>query len=207
MRDTYKPYVVAGRDRLADAARDGAWDQVLEIMQTHSGWVNAARVGGRSGYAPLHQAAWHGAGRDVVERLISLGAWRTLRTSSGERAAGLAAARGHAHLLDLLEPEVRQHVPAETLAALERRFYLLIEDVSDGLASRQQLKLPQLEILTELSTGSEMGFPVPGMYGGFTFRLDQDALIVESWWRVVQGSGQRHRITADGITLLESGFV
>jgi hypothetical protein len=30
--------------------------------------------------------------------------------------------------------------------------------------------------------------------------------IVESWSRVVEGSGKRHRIDADGTTLLEAGF-
>jgi hypothetical protein len=130
-----------------------------------------------------------------------------LRTTSGERAADIAVARGHAHLLDLLEPAVRQPVPTGTLAALERRFHVLIEEVTDGLAARLQLKLPQLEILTELSAGSRVQFPVPGMYGGFSFWLEEDALIVESWSRVVGGSGKRHRIDADGTTLLEAGFV
>jgi hypothetical protein len=45
------------------------------------------------------------------------------------------------------------------------------------------------------------------MYGGFSFWLEEDALIVESWSRVVGGSGKRHRIDADGTTLLEAGFV
>jgi len=88
-----------------------------------------------------------------------------------------------AHLLDLLEPVIRQHVPAGTLATLERRFRVQIEEVSNGLAARLQLKLPQLEILTELSAGSCVQFPVPGMYGGFSFWLEEDALVVESWSR------------------------
>jgi hypothetical protein len=206
-RDVYKPAIVTARDGLADAARSNDWVRVLEALETRSEWVNATRLGSRSGYAPLHQAAWHGADREVVLRLLDLGAWRMLRTSSGERPADIAMARGHAHLADLLEPVVIQQVPAGTLAALERRFHVLIEEVTDGLAARLQLKLPQLEILTELSAGSRVQFPVPGMYGGFSFWLEEDALIVESWSRVVGGSGKRHRIDADGTTLLEAGFV
>lgn len=49
------------------------------------------------------------------------------------------------------------------------------------------------------------------MYGGFSYRLavqdQQVALITESWCRVVGGSGQRHKITDQGIELLEEGFV
>jgi hypothetical protein len=160
-RDVYKPAIVEARDRLADAARSNDWVRVLEALETRSKWVNATRLGSRSGYAPLHQAAWHGADREVVLRLLDLGAWRTLRTSSGERAADIAMARRHAHLADLLEPVVIQQVPAGTLAALERRFHVLIEEVTDGLAARLQLKLPQLEILTELSPGACMYFPFP----------------------------------------------
>jgi hypothetical protein len=206
-RDAYKPAVVTARDKLADAARDGAWDRVLEILAAHPGWVNTTRVGSRSGYAPLHQAAWHGASPDVAGRLIDLGAWRTLRASSGERAADIASARGHTPLANLLEPVIRQPVPAAALAALQGRLHRLIEEESYALAAQHRLKLPQLEILTELPAGSRVWFPVPGMYGGFSFTLEDGALIVESWNRVVQGSGQRHRITAGSTTLLEAGFV
>jgi hypothetical protein len=206
-RDAYKPAVVTARDELADAARDGAWARVLEILVAYPDWVNTTRIGSRSGYAPLHQAAWHGAGPDVTGRLLDLGAWRTLRSSAGERPADIAAARGHTHLANLLEPVIRQPVPAATLAALQSRLHRLIEEESYALAAQHRLKLPQLEIMTELPAGSRVWFPVPGMYGGFSFTLDADALIVESWNRVVEGSGQRHRITAGSTTLLEAGFV
>jgi len=56
-----------------------------------------------------------------------------------------------------------------------------------------------------------MWFPVPGMYGGFSYRLVSigvDAkLVSESWCRVVDGSGQRHEITSEGGRLVEEGFV
>ena len=52
---------------------------------------------------------------------------------------------------------------------------------------------------------------VDGMYGGFTYWLDETdgerRLIVESWSRVVDGSGLRHSITPAGVTLLDRGFV
>jgi hypothetical protein len=206
-RDAYKPAVVADRDELADAARDGAWTRVLEITAAHPGWVNATRIGSRSGYAPLHQAAWHGAGPDVTGRLLDLGAWRTLRASSGEQATDIAEARGHTQLRNLLEPVIRQPVPTAVLAALQGRLHRLIDEESYALAAKHRLRLPQLEIMTELPTGTHVWFPVPGMYGGFRIELDGEVLTVESWNRVVAGSGQRHRITAGGTELLEAGFV
>ena len=65
--------------------------------------------------------------------------------------------------------------------------------------------LPQVEPIIEL--GRNLSCPVPGMYGGFTFRWDDDAVVSESWCRIVGGSGQRHRITVHGVELLEDGFV
>ena len=52
---------------------------------------------------------------------------------------------------------------------------------------------------------------MPGMYGGFSYRWEgmgkRARLVVESWCRVVEGSGQRHEITAEGSRLVEEGFV
>jgi len=72
------------------------------------------------------------------------------------------------------------------------------------------LRLPELEVLLELDR-PQMWFPVPGMYGGFSYWLEStgaDAkLVSESWSRVVGGSGQRHEITSAGSRLVEEGFV
>lgn len=53
-------------------------------------------------------------------------------------------------------------------------------------------------------------FPVPGMYGGFAYWLADPStgrLMVSSWSRMSQGSGQRHEVSARGFRLLEEGFV
>ena len=52
-----------------------------------------------------------------------------------------------------------------------------------------------------------MWLAVPGMYGGFHYVLRGEELVVKSWCRVVGGSGQTHRITADGYWMTESGYV
>src|SRR5207237_165570 len=77
--ETLMPEAAALRHQLADAARAYDWPRVLGILAEHPEWVNASRPGGRSLFAPLHQAAHGGAPAAVVERLLALGAWRSLR--------------------------------------------------------------------------------------------------------------------------------
>ena len=47
-----------------------------------------------------------------------------------------------------------------------------------------------------------MWFPVPGMYGGFSYWLEGKGtnvkLISDSWCRIVKGSEQRYEITSKG---------
>ncbi|MEU9376237.1 ankyrin repeat domain-containing protein [Streptomyces sp. NPDC048255] len=204
-RDVYPDDVLARRDLLADAARDGDWQRVFEQLGQNPDWVNATRVGGRSGFAPLHQAAWHGA-QDAVAVLVGCGAWRTLPTADGERALDIAVARGHKSVSALLQPLVRHPLPSATLHALEGRLHELIRADSHGLADRHRLKLPALAVLTELAE-PRMHFPVPGMYGGFSYWLEGDSLVTESASRVVGGSGRRHRITTGATELVAEGFV
>ena len=52
------------------------------------------RPGGHSRYTVLHQAAHGGAPVAVVEQLLALGAWRTIRTACGERPVDVAGAGG-----------------------------------------------------------------------------------------------------------------
>ncbi|WP_261555703.1 ankyrin repeat domain-containing protein [Frankia tisae] len=209
-RDAASADVAAVRDRIADAARDGGWEALFRELDTsnHQNWVNSTRLDGHRGFAPLHQAAWHGASSSIVDGLLSRGAWRMLRTTRGERPVDIATARGHSHLVDILRPVARHPLPAEVVAALERRLHLLLAEVSMGLTERRRMRLPQVEVLTEIPEG-RLWFPVPGMYGGADIQLEaaENALIVESWCRVVDGSGRRHRITPDETVLLEEGFV
>lgn len=69
-------------------------------------------------------------------------------------------------------------------------------------AIADELRLPELEILVELPS-PELWFPIPGMHGGFRFRLGPPApdvrLTCDSWCRVVGGSEERHEITESGV--------
>lgn len=90
---------------------------------------------------------------------------------------------------------------------IEDHFHALIRERARNLADGLVLPL----LLRDARAFNEQWFPVPGMYGGFAYSLHDEpegsVLIVESWSRVEEGSGQRHRITSDGCVLLEEGFV
>ncbi len=198
------------RRGLADCARDYDWDGVLRILAEHPRLANVSRPGGTSWYAPLHHAAHGGAPSEIVVRLIELGAWRSLVDAHGERPVDIAGRRGHADLLDPLQPRPSIAVPDGVLVGLQNEFHTVIRGRVGRLVEEQALRLPELVVLLEVG-GGPLWFSVPGMFGGFKFWLQgtgEDACLVsESWCRVAGGSGQRHLITSDGSSLVEEGFV
>ena len=204
----YKPAVVRARDALADAARTARWDQVLGLLRDSAGVLQPDhwRVAGRSWFTPLHQAAWHGAPASVVDELIALGASRTLHTADGRTARDIAAAAGHEALLPLLEPARRNPADEDILAVLDRHLNDLVEQRIRPQLTTELRPFPT-GMLTEHESGTRAWFPVPGMYGGFSIALMRNYLDVESWSRVVGGSGQAHVITVAGTVLVDEGFV
>ncbi len=198
------------RQRLADRARVYDWGEMLAILSTHPHLVNTARPGGRSLYAPLHQAAHGDAPADVVSRLLALGAWRTLRNARGERPVDIARAREHRRLMPTLEPGLEREIPPGPLLELQERFHEVIRERANDLVEKHALRLPELEPLLEMET-PRAWFAVPGMYGGFSYWLEnagvEPRLVTESWCRVAEGSGQRHEGTPAGNRLAEKGFV
>jgi hypothetical protein len=201
---------VSARAALADAARGFRWDEVLSILGEHSNWVNVSRLGGRALYAPLHQAAAGNAPVEVIARLVALGAWRTLQNARGERPVDIAERKGHRHLREPLAPVLARHVPTGVLLEMQDHFHAVIRGRAGEDVRRHRLRLPPLEPLLELER-PEVWFAVPGMYGGFHYVLERAGvkakLVVESWCRVVGGSGQRHEITSRGSRLVDEGFV
>ena len=198
------------RITFADAAKSYNWSVVFELISKHNEFVNSCRPGGKSLYAPLHQAAYGGAPAEIVRQLIELGAWRSLKNAQGERSVDVAERKGHHQLREVLEPVLKHRVPIDALLKIQSHFHEVIRGRIDRELPNHELRLPELEPLLELDR-PQMWFPVPGMYGGFSYWLDStgvDAkLIAESWNRVVGGSGQRHEITTEGSRLVEEGFV
>jgi hypothetical protein len=208
--ETLRDEAAAVRQQLADSAKAYDWSAVLALLARHRDLVNVTRPGGHSLYTVLHQAAHGGAPPNVVEQLLALGAWRTLRAAQGERPVDIAERRGHSHLLGLLTPVLQREVPPDLLQAIQRHFHAVIRERAEEMVREHALRLPELEPLLEMSE-PKLWFPVPGMYGGFSFWLDQIAgdpvLVAESWCRVVGGSGQRHLISPYGSLLVAEGFV
>jgi hypothetical protein len=202
LRATYREDELLVRDRISDAARDAQWATLFEIVGPR---INRTRPGGKEGFAPLHQAAWHGAPVDVVQQLIARGAWRTLRTAAGRTALEIAAEREHAHLAGILRPVIRHPLDESLLRGLENQLHLLIRGRSAELVVKWQLRLPQLAPLTEL-TEPKLSFPVPGQEGGYSVELRGDVLRVASWNRNLKGWAQIHAVTRTSIQLTDDAW-
>ena len=101
-------------------------------------------------------------------------------------------------------------VPEATLRALVRHFHAVIRGRAGRLVDANKLALPDAGQVSA-SADRKGWFQVSGMYGGFSYQLgrkgEASRLTVESWSRVVGGSGQRHEITARGAVLVDEGFV
>ena len=101
-------------------------------------------------------------------------------------------------------------VSEATLLAIQHHFHKVIRGRAAQLVDQQGLQLPELIALLAAKE-PKAWFAIPGIYGGFSYWLEDEGehtkLIVESWCRVVGGSGQRHEVTAHGSKLLDEGFV
>jgi hypothetical protein len=208
--ETLTPEAAEVRQKLATAAKNYDWPHTIEVLGEHPQLINSCRPDSSSFYAPLHQAAHGGAPIEVVQRMLELGAWRTLQNARGERPVDVASRKGHRHLLLLLEPSFKRQVPLGILLKIQHHFHAVIRGRANKFVEEHALRLPELEPLLEMEH-PKVWFAVPGMYGGFGYWLDEAGvnakLITKSWCRVVGGSGQRHEITSAGSSLVEKGFV
>jgi len=97
------------------------------------------------------------------------------------------------------------------LEVIKNFFHELIlkrNEFNKNFLNYENKKLPEI---TNSVWDKEEWYAVPGMYGGFAYKLverdKKPLLISSSWCRVVGGSGQKHEITIDGCILVEEGFV
>lgn len=130
-----------------------------------------------------------------------------LRNARGERPFDVARRRGHSHLLTVLDPVVVHDVSLNALNEIEPHFHALIRHRANPMIEKHELRLPDLEILRELPSPA-MWLPIPEMYGGFRFTLEQfhdcDVLVATSWSSARKGSGQEHLISRFGWLLIDS---
>lgn len=207
---TLDPKFAQIRHELADAAKAYDWTRTSEILSAHPQMANSSRPDGISLFTPLHQAAYGGASVEIVRQIVEFGAWRTLQNADGEKPFDIAKRQAHQHLISVLMPEYKHHISSGALSKIQQYFHQVIRGRANQLVEEHALRLPELEPLLELEQ-PKMWFAVPGMYGGFSYRLETEAeesrLITESWCRVVGGSGERHEINAFGSHLVDKGFV
>jgi hypothetical protein len=102
----------------------------------------------------------------------------------------------------------------DDIKKLQKHFHaLIIERAKTGWDCMEFLESENknLPVISNNNQKKKEWFPVPGMYGGFSYKLfsknGKPVLNSSSWSRVVGGSGQRHEITEDGYVLMEEGFV
>ena len=209
-RERLGQHVVEAGDRLADAAKVGDWQTVFAVldgrMTSARPGVNDWRVGGSSWFTPLHQAAWLGADERVVRELIDRGAWRTLPDSAGRRPVDLAQARGNDALLHVLTPPVLPDLAIENYEAMSRRLADVVESAARPLLDESVI-IRHVRVEDLVVGGRSIWFPIPRMYGGFAIEMFHSRLNVESWNRVVGGSGRAYVITPTRTTLVDEGFV
>lgn len=169
---------------------------MFDRLGRHPGWADLPRPGNRSGFAPLHQAAWHGADFAVVSRLIAHGAFRTQRARDGRHPVDVARERGHTHLLPLLEPVQARRLPGPE-GVPEHHFHTLLRERTGACFQETEYLLPPLTPLTE-GPAVMMTFTVIGRMGGFTYRLDENCLRVHGHSRMDADDGDHYRVTATG---------
>lgn len=221
-------WIDRARNEVIDSAKSANWSNMLRILSnsnflkemTESApkhqrrchrLINCTRVGGKAWYTPLHHAAWNGAPNSVVHELLELGAWRSLKNSRGERPVDVARRRDHTHLVEVLTPEFPRPASEWLIERIEFYFHAVMLGRAARQIKEHRLRLPQLSPLLEYRDCT-CWCTVRGMTGGFSYWFEfskdnEPKLVSESWCRVVQGSGERHEITIDGLKMTESGFV
>jgi ADP-ribosylglycohydrolase len=198
-----KPITEKGRIQAALESAD--WAGFLRLLHDNPKLVNAVLSRRRSWCHVLHQAARCHAPVDLLDELIGLGAFRTITDSSGRRPLDIVTKEASDDLFTSLQPCIEHPVDPERLARIQELFHGLIRSVMLVFKVSLQMRLPQLSVLTEIKDLA-VWFPIPGMYGGFHFWLDNAddgaVLIAESSCRV-SGEVMCHRITPIEVVLVE----
>jgi hypothetical protein len=101
-------------------------------------------------------------------------------------------------------------------SAGERRARARIQELFHGLIRSRcregEIAVPDaLPSLSRLALRKQRYFAVPGMYGGFSYELQEHdgtlSLVAESWCRIADGSERRHVVTEEQVLLTEEGCV
>jgi len=197
---------------LWELARQGQWEKVFETFEqgreaeAAQSWpyLNAACPFHDYHYSFLHFAAHQGAPSDVVQRMLDLGAWRSLQNALGERPLDVARKHDHAHLLAALEPRYQRHVPLGVLMKMQEHLHAAMRrwDNLGPKLDQHALRLPQLEPMLEVGQ-AEFRFDVFFWAGGFNYELVQEGieakLVCFGASRVSGGTEGKIEVTPSGV--------
>jgi hypothetical protein len=188
-------------------AIDNSWGTVIDKLKNNTKYINSVQPDTENEYTLLHYAA-QSMNILAIKALIKLGAWRSVKSNSGEMPVNLIAdIQENSEVIRLLTPKFRGRFDADQLQAIEKLYQQLIIELTEGLAGKHKLRLPQLQVLLELEKSSQW-FPVPRMYGGFSSFLNYDlsniTLKVASWSRIVGESYKIHEIDKNNVVLIVS---
>ena len=199
-------------DKIANLSYGYNWTELLDVLEENKSKINCCRLSGEGSspklFTPLHQAAYGSAPFAVIQKLIDLGASKTLKTNERKETAYDIAKRCNASqdVLDTLKvPNNTVGLNEQQIRKMEKGLHDTILGRAKDLVEKHQLQLPQLVFLYEFG---DFWFPVPGMYGGFHVEKCEEGIQTSSWCRVAGGSGQRHVIDKEGnVKLTDQGFV
>lgn len=209
-RDCEGPYQLLPWVRpLWDQALRGQWDQLLESVAGAKPWhyVNAFCPWHEAHHSFLHLAAEQGADQRIVERMIEMGAWRSLQNGKGQRPIDVARKAGSDHLVEMLKPCFEREVPFAVLLEMQHHFHGAMRrwDNLGGQFANHGIALPQLQPMLE-GQSSEFRFEVFFWHGGFNYELFTDGpqprLRCFGFSRVAGGTEGLVEITMSGVKQL-----
>ncbi|KAF3909401.1 hypothetical protein AA313_de0201390 [Arthrobotrys entomopaga] len=215
LTSTYRESYATDLAKLADLAYSGKFDKAIDMIE-EQGLKNTWRLRTPeeyetkppTGWTVLHQAALLPTSTiSHIDRLISLGAWRSLRTlDTHETAYDIAVRSGRdRNILAALKPKPRREVDGEIVQNLQRGVAEVmlgrVRKLSiNGMIEEHKFRIPSVEVLLELPS-LHIWCPIPGFYGGFHIKMKEDnTLELDSFCRVVGGSEMTHVVNLDGST-------
>lgn len=193
---------VKGSHELADAAGEGEWDRVLELLdEARTGGldlVNSWRPGGVSWSTPLHHAARQGAPVEVIEALVDRGAWLGLPDADGLLALDHALRGGHSELFEAVSPPDVSELERALDRALELQAKRAIELIctESRLLRVPRFRPPAMTVLREC--GGVLAFAVDGEDLVLHFWVEDEELFVAYWWGTRGHGGSVHVFGPEG---------
>lgn len=208
---------------LTNSSTEDEWKDVLEEISLFRQYVCNYKESSESPFPDKrwtlqHHAAFHRAPKNIVEAMKKKHFALSFTDSNGKLPKDHVPAEAEDQYRDLFTPKYDMaHLDFQKLAKIEKNFHEVILSRAEKLVKEHNLVLPLLTVILEqreLSGEEKVWCAIPGMYGGFSIELflneegsNVEHLETRSWCRVVGGSGQSHKCTADKWELIDEGFV